>query len=216
MQEAINDTRRPELELEVIPDLQGIKLYTVHFCEYRDGNLIQDSPVFTASSPEWAIGYCKNHTEMAPKGLGTIDWWYFYITEESVNDNEGQGWIAVVDWDGKIRNDTYRIDKGYDHKYVKDHVIYEQDTEGDCANCAEAEKDEEDKIKERTQAALKDATEFVKTFFGTDKVGISNEGDWVKMFAMGVDKRITDSDYRTLHNKFGIVAGNRILFYTAK
>jgi hypothetical protein len=215
------DLAQVQVEREVnnrkFPDLQGTRVYTVHFCEYLNGVQTQDIPVYTASSPEWAMGYCKAHTEMAPKGLGTVDWWYFYITEEAINDSqEGQGWIATLDWDGKLRSDTYRIDKGYDHKYVKDHVIYEQDTEGDCAPCGEAEKDEEVKTAERTQAALKEATEFVRAFFGTSVVGTANEGDWVKLYAMDTDDRISDSDYKTLHQKFGIIAGNRILFYTKK
>lgn len=216
-------------------NLQGTRLYAVHFVEYVDNKKYTDIPVFLASSPEWAIGFCKNHTDFAVKFEEDASrWWYFYIEEMAVNDSQSaQGWICTIDWNGRIANETFHFDKGYKHDYKKDHIIYEQSVdaqregeskedyekrfERECAVCAENEKDEEQKTKERTEAALEKAKEFLTKFYdGVKSVDTKQEGDWYKLIAKGVQGIVTDNEYEILHKAFGIVAGNRILFYISK
>ncbi len=204
-----------------LPDLQGTKVYNVHFVEYTDGKKTTDIPVFVASSPEWAMGYCKSHLEIAVKNENTINgpflnWWYFYITEMEINSEEAEAWIATIDWNGKLVTNTYHIDKGYGYDYKKEHVIYEQE-----CGCEQHEKDEEAKIAERTEAALTEAQKFLKDLFFADSTIVKKDGDWYKIWAVnpslsGYELKISDYEYKCLHRKYGIVAGNRILFYLTK
>lgn len=213
-------------------DLQGKRLYAVHFVEYVEGKKQTDLPVFLASSPEWAIGFCKNNTDYAVKFEDRPNqWWYFYVNELAVNDSQSaQGWIATIDWNGRIVHETFHIDKGYGHNYQKDHIIYEEAVEAqregeskadyekrferECAACRQNEKDEEEKIRERTESALEEARQFLPKFYpSTTSVETKQEGDWYKLIAKGAGKRMTDSEYEKLHRTYGIVAGNRILFY---
>jgi len=201
-----------------VPDMQDMKLYNVHFVEYIDGKKETDVPVFLASSPEWAFGYCKNHTKAAPRDQEN-SWWYFYVTEMTVNNSdEPENWIACLDWDGKLVTNTYHINKGYGVEYAKDHIIYEQ-SEDNCEECADNEKDEETKIAERSEIAKNASQELMKKFYGTENTIVQKDGDWYKVWALvpeGRDLKITDMEYAFLHKKFGISAGNRILFYLAR
>ena len=213
-------------------DLQGTRLYRINFVEYIDGVKHTDVPVFLASSPEWAIGFCKAHTDYAVKYENDDKrWWYFYIEEMAINDSQSaQGWIATIDWNGRIVDETYHFDKGYKNDYKKDHIIYEQTVEAqregeskadyekrfqkECEVCMQNEKDEEQKTKERTEAVLDKAKEFLTKFYDkVTSVETKKEGDWYKLIAHGAGNVVTDYEYETLHRNYGIVAGNRILFY---
>jgi hypothetical protein len=191
------------------PDLQGHKVYNVHFVEYSDGVKTTDSPVFVASSPEWAFGYCKQHTEAAVKDAPN-SWWYYYVTEMAINES-AEHWIACIDWNSNIIESAYHLDKGYNWDYKKEHVIFEK--ENDSQDCTNKEKDEETKIKERTDLAVIEAEKFLKHFFNVKKVIVNKTGGWYKMFCMGQNRKINDYEYDFLHNKFGVGKGNRILFY---
>lgn len=197
-------------------DLIGKRVYNVHFVEYQDGLKTMDNVVFVASSPEWALGYCKAHLEMAIKDTTIQDknWWYFYITEMEINTEGGENWIAAMDWNGNLATNTYHYDKGYNYQYQREHVIYE------CKDCEENEKEEEVKIAERTAEALTEAEKFVMTFFGASKTITKKDGDFYKIWAVNPmcvqDMRIADYEYAFLHSKFGLTVGNRILFYLTR
>jgi len=233
--QALNDSRE-SVNSEASSDLQGTRLYAVNFIEYVDGKKHTDIPVFLASSPEWAIGFCKAHTNYAVKYEDKSDkqWWYFTVSEMVVNDSQNAlGWVATIDWNGRIAHETYHFDKGYKNDYKKDHIIYEQSVdaqregesteeynerfERECAVCAQNEKDEEQKIAERTRVAIEEAKAFIPQFFNKVKsIEVKQEGDWSKLIIKGIGERMTDHEFATLHSKFGVAKGNRILFHSSK
>lgn len=231
----LNDTRE-SADSVASADLQGTLLYTVNFIEYVDGKKHTDIPIFLASSPEWAIGFCKAHTDYAVKYENKSDkqWWYFTISEMAINESQSaQGWVATIDWNGRIAHETYHFDKGYKNDYKKDHVIYEQSVDAqregeskeeyekrfkkECEACMQNERNEEEKIAERTRLAIEEAKVFIPQFFNKVKtIEVKQEGDWFKLNIKGDGKRLTDQEFAVLHSKFGVAKGNRILFHSSK
>ncbi len=202
-------------------DLQGTKLYVVHFVEYADSKLLSDSPIFHATSPEWAVGFCKSHTDYACKFEDDqTRWWYFYIEETTINEsNGGTGWLMTIDWNGQVTNKTYHFDKGYSFDYAKEKIIYEQNNE--CNDCAKNEKDEETKINEQTNEALKNIEVELKKYFTSKNANevyyiVRGESDWKKVIVYSpafANNNVDHYVYDKLTQEYGVGVGNRILFY---
>jgi hypothetical protein len=53
----------------------------------------------------------------------------------------------------------------------------------------------------------------MKKFFNITEVKEKKEGTWSKLIGTAKRNRITDYEYATLHKQFGVISGNRILFY---
>ncbi len=200
-------------------DIDGKLLYVVHFVEYIDGKKQTDIPVFYGTTPEWAIGFCKAHTDYASKFENDKNrWWYFYINEAALNDKlGGKGWIATLDWNGNITKDTFHFDKGYGVDYQKEKVMLnEQDP---CDACKINEVDEAERDKQKTEKALADAVVIAKHYYPDANLTTKQEGDWWKIIFEKdsfTDDFVDYGVYNAIFNEFGVGAGNSILIYFQK
>ncbi len=200
-------------------DIDGKLLYVVHFVEYIEGKKQTDIPVFYGTTPEWAVGFCKAHTDYASKFENDKNrWWYFYINEAALNDKlGGRGWIATLDWNGSITKDTFHFDKGYGVDYQKEKVMLsEQDP---CDACKINEVDEAERDKQKTELALAKAIIVAQVTAPSWKVTTKQEGDWWKLIIESPDFEDNFIDYalyERLFNEFGVGAGNSILIYFQK
>jgi hypothetical protein len=200
-------------------DLDGKLLYIVHFVEYINGIQVTDIPVFFGTTPEWAVGFCKAHTNYAAKFENDKKrWWYFYIDEAAINDKlGGRGWLMVLDWNGNISKDTFHFDKGYDFNYQREKVMLnEQDP---CDACKIVEVDEQERDAKRTLAALNEANIEIKKYFLSVEVINKIEGDWHKIIVQSPnfpDNFVDHYVYDIIFNKYGVGVGNNILIYFQK
>ncbi len=200
-------------------DLQGKNLFIVHFVEYKDSKLYSDTPVFYATAPEWAMGFCKFNKDYASKSEdGSVNWWYWYLENASINEkNGGLGYLCSLDWNGNIVDYTYHIDKGYKHNYVKEKVILLQ--EDNCQECVKNEQSEDEKTFEKSKLATEEIKTEIQKYFSDVKdltVDITIEGDWHKVIARSErfkDQFFDHYVYDNISQKYCLGIGNKILFY---